>query len=157
MSHQVIYLGWDPGTKGAIAAVTEKLEPIDCIRFQQSTIPEIVEWIEGLGGNSEVPADFRLRAMIERVASRPGQGVSSTFKFGATYGIAQGVLTALHVPWQLVQPKKWQEGLGVAGLEPKERKKALKGVAQQIYPDQPIVAENADAWLIARHAAKSWG
>lgn len=45
---------------------------------------------------------------IEAVHSAPGQGVSSTFKFGANFGWWIGVLDALGYSYTLVTPQKWQ-------------------------------------------------
>ena len=53
---------------------------------------------------------------IEAVHSAPGQGVSSTFKFGANFGWWIGVLDALGYSYTLVSPQKWQ-GLIFKGLK----------------------------------------
>ena len=42
---------------------------------------------------------------IERVASRPGQGVASTFKFGAGWGSLIGLAAGLQIPTELVTPQ----------------------------------------------------
>ena len=44
-------------------------------------------------------------AVIERVASRPGQGSAQTFSLGHSMGAVQGALAALGVPTKLVAPK----------------------------------------------------
>jgi len=44
-------------------------------------------------------------AIVEKVHSMPGQGVSSTFKFGKGYGLVLGILGALAVPIELTTPQ----------------------------------------------------
>ena len=53
-------------------------------------------------------------AIIERVGAMPGQGVSSTFKFGHAAGLIEGVLGAMAVPVMHVAPAVWKRhhGLG---------------------------------------------
>jgi hypothetical protein len=48
-------------------------------------------------------------AVVERVAPMPGQGVSSTFKFGASYGAVLGILGALKIRTALVIPTTWKK------------------------------------------------
>ena len=46
--------------------------------------------------------------VIERASARPGQGISSTFKFGAAYGALRAVAAALGVPTRIVAPTTWK-------------------------------------------------
>ena len=48
-------------------------------------------------------------AIVEKVHSMPGQGVSSTFKFGKGYGLVLGILGALAVPIELTTPQAWKK------------------------------------------------
>src|SRR6187549_1487768 len=48
-------------------------------------------------------------AVVERVASMPKQGVASTFKFGVSVGLIQGVILSHDVPLHLVVPSKWKK------------------------------------------------
>lgn len=52
-------------------------------------------------------------AYLEAVSARPGQGVSSMFKFGTSYGVLLGALAMLGVPVRTVTPQKWRAGVGV--------------------------------------------
>ncbi|AFY60102.1 holliday junction resolvasome, endonuclease subunit [Synechococcus sp. PCC 6312] len=47
--------------------------------------------------------------VIEKVHSMPGQGVSSTFKFGQGYGAILGIAAALSIPTELVTPQAWKK------------------------------------------------
>lgn len=52
-------------------------------------------------------------AVVERVTAMPGQGVSGMFSFGAGYGMLQGILAALEVPYALVTPQTWRKQVGL--------------------------------------------
>nr|DAO72696.1 MAG TPA: HOLLIDAY JUNCTION RESOLVASE [Caudoviricetes sp.] len=45
----------------------------------------------------------------------PGQGVTSMFNFGQTFGWAQGVLEAMGISYELVQPQKWKKEFSITG------------------------------------------
>ena len=47
-------------------------------------------------------------AWIERVHALPGQGVTSSFSFGLSYGLVRGVLAGHGVPLSLVTPNEWK-------------------------------------------------
>src|ERR1700733_7692686 len=47
-------------------------------------------------------------AIVELVASRPGQGVASVFKLGSGFGMVRGVIAACGIPMHLVSPSKWK-------------------------------------------------
>ena len=65
---------------------------------------------------------------LERVASRPGQGVSSVFSFGDTYGAIRGVLGALNIPTYYIAPQTWKKELKISSKE--DSLKAIK----ELYP-----------------------
>jgi crossover junction endodeoxyribonuclease RuvC len=91
-------------------------------------------------------------AALERVNAMPKQGVSSTFKFGANYGIWQGLLAAYGVPHVMPTPREWQKGLvrKSDGPDPKSRSLA---VARRLFPDVDLHrkkdSDKADALLLA--------
>lgn len=66
---------------------------------------------------------------IEAVHSAPGQGVSSTFKFGANFGWWIGVLDALGYSYNLVTPQKWQ---GLLFKDFKDNIGQLKGSTKEV-------------------------
>ena len=68
-------------------------------------------------------------AFVERVAARPGAGVSGMFNFGRGYGQIEGVLAALGVPVTLVTPSKWK-----AALRLPADKSAARLRAAQLWP-----------------------
>jgi len=94
-------------------------------------------------------------AIIERVASMPGQGVSSTFKFGCAFGIIQGVVAALQIPTHFVAPGKWKKHFGLSSDKEECRARAL-----QYWPSRSELFarkkdhNRAEAALIAGYAAE---
>ena len=88
---------------------------------------------------------------IEQVAARPGQGVTSMFRFGLTAGQIIGLVAGLRVPYSLVLPQRWQRlaGCGPAPDEARRRAGQLYPEAVQ-YLTRKRDAGRADAILIAR-------
>ena len=95
-------------------------------------------------------------AYIERVASMPGQGVASTFKFGRSYGFLRGLLVAFAIPFEEVAPGVWQKPFGLPTLKKAgsitAKKNAHRAKAQQLFPGVKMTHAVADALLIAE-----WG
>lgn len=94
------------------------------------------------------------RAYVEKVGATPQMGVTSAFTFGHVTGWIEGMLDALLIPWERVQPKAWQKVIGMTGKEFKgisqaERKRKHKAKAQQLFPQETITHATADAILIA--------
>ena len=89
-------------------------------------------------------------AVIEKVAARPGQGVSAMFNFGMGYGAVLGVMAAIGVPYILVTPQAWKKRAGLI----KQEKDVARTFCQQLYPGVDLKHKNdigrADAILIAR-------
>ncbi len=52
---------------------------------------------------------------LEQVGAMPGQGVSSMFRFGESYGLIQGVCAAKQIPLTLVVPRTWKASVGLIG------------------------------------------
>ena len=69
-------------------------------------------------------------AYLELVGAMPGQGVSSMFNFGVTYGAIRGVLAALQIPMSVVTPVKWQRDLSVA-----KGKEGNRARAAELFPE----------------------
>jgi crossover junction endodeoxyribonuclease RuvC len=72
-------------------------------------------------------------AFVEYAAARPGQGVSSTFKFGVTYGAMKMALAACGVAYTVVTSAKWKSAVGIQTGADKEQSRLR---ALQLFPDQ---------------------
>lgn len=117
-------LGVDPGLTGAIALWDPRDDTL-IIKDMPVTAgvvsPTLLSW--------ELRELAPELAWVEEVHAMPKQGVSSTFKFGASYGAVLGVLAALEVPTLLVTPNKWKRLLGLS-----RDKGASRGRAAQLFP-----------------------
>jgi crossover junction endodeoxyribonuclease RuvC len=114
----MIYMGIDPGQKGGYAMIDGEwvtVKPWDDLNFARD--------VRQLSGK-------RVLAAVEKVGAMPGQGVTSMFSFGTSYGFIQGVLTAFEVAYQLVPPRKWKAEFGLLNTE----KQASVDVARRLFP-----------------------
>jgi crossover junction endodeoxyribonuclease RuvC len=125
--------GCDPGLSGALffidperPATGEAVDlPIHVLTRGGKKKRELD--IAGLVGIlAEHPIDH---AFVEQVSSMPGQGLSSTFSFGKTFGIILGVLSALRLPYTLVVPIRWKRAMHVL-----KDKDAARARASQLLP-----------------------
>jgi crossover junction endodeoxyribonuclease RuvC len=152
-----IVAGIDPGLSGAIALVDAQRVlsvqdmPTYVIAVGRKQRQELDQ-----GSLSELLTGGAIaHVMIERVAARPGQGVTSMFRFGYCAGAVAGMVSALRLPYSFVLPIVWQRaaGCGASGDAARQR-------AAQLYP--AISCEltrkrdggRADAILIARYGLK---
>jgi crossover junction endodeoxyribonuclease RuvC len=137
------FLGIDPGLSGGIALVGSiGSNP----RAQAWKMPETERDVSDLFLSLKSQVS---KAYIERVHSMPGQGVSSSFKFGVSYGFLRGMLIAHGIPFEEVTPQKWQKLLGCLT---KGDKNISKAKAQQIFPNIKVTHKIADALLIGEYA-----
>jgi len=141
-----VILGVDPGGSGAIACIDDGGEPswIKLDSTEADIAHAVASW------DAEHVVDF---AFIERVHSMPKQGVSSSFKFGQSYGFLRGILVALSIPFEEVTPQTWQKSMGCMS---KGNKNVTKARAQQLFPGVKITHANADALLIAEYGRRVW-
>lgn len=117
----MIYIGIDPGLRGGWAIMWDdgsvEVHPWDDKRFIVS-MEEI--WRDGID----------CRCALEKVGAMPKQGVSSTFRFGEEYGMIQGVLKALRIPYQTVPPQTWKKEFS---LLHQDKSKSIE-TAQRLFP-----------------------
>ena len=88
-------------------------------------------------------------AVVERTSAMPGQGVSSMFSMGDSFGVVRGVLSALCVPIIYVPPMVWKKHFKIGS--DKERARAL---AISYFPTAPLARKKdhnrAESLLLAR-------
>lgn len=63
--------------------------------------------------------------VIERVASRPKQGVASSFKFGRSFGVLIGIAQAMQIETHLIPPHVWKRHFGLSSDKEESRARAL--------------------------------
>lgn len=150
---ELCILGVDPGLSGAVA-------------FYFPSRPDLIgaEDMPVVDGSIDV-AHLARRigqmatslAIVERVGSMPGQGLSSTFRFGVAYGAVLGVLGALAIPVHLVAPGKWKRHFALPA-----DKEAARGLAIRTWPASPHFSRKkdhgrAEASLLAKYGASITG
>lgn len=150
-------VGIDPGLSqgkpGALWAERDGVlvETIDMPRvmFDNSSQPFVDGMVVRQFLERHAPNDI----IIEMVGSRPGQGVSTTFKFGTNYGVVVGVALATEFRVKLVSPAVWKRRAGLLGM-PKD---AARILALKLHPEAASELRlkkhggRADAGLIARY------
>ena len=91
--------------------------------------------------------------MIEHVTAMPGQGVTSMFNFGQSFGILKGICSAMQLSVYFVRPAKWKKYFNLINSE----KDASRTRAIEIFPyyssnlSRKKDSNKADAILIASY------
>jgi len=94
-----------------------------------------------------------IKVIIEQVSAMPGQGVTSMFNFGQSYGILKGICSAMQLPMYFVRPAKWKKYFNLINSE----KDASRTKAIEIFPyfssnlSKKKDSNKADAILIASY------
>ena len=92
-----------------------------------------------------------IKVVIEQVSAMPGQGVTSMFNFGQSFGILKGICSAMQLPIYFVRPAKWKKYFNLINSE----KDASRTRAIEIFPyfssqlSKKKDSNKADAILIA--------
>ena len=92
-----------------------------------------------------------VRVVIEQVSAMPGQGVTSMFNFGQSFGILKGICSAMQLSMFFVRPAKWKKHFNLINSE----KDASRTRAIEIFPyfssnlSKKKDSNKADAILIA--------
>ena len=118
-------IGIDPGVSGAIVIV----DPVTSISTAAITMPvlthggkktidsyAIAQWL-----NKCLKDISQTTAIVENVHAMPGQGVTSMFNFGRSFGTIEGILGALAIPCIYV-PSKWKSVYGFQSKDKDEQK-----------------------------------
>lgn len=148
MNYQI---GIDPGCSGAMVVLADG-EPIEW------ELMPTIKLGEKNRVNGAAVAQFLqhypgAHVFLERVGAMPGQGLSSTFGFGHSAGVVEGVVAALGIPYTLVTPQSWKKRAGLLKTE----KDTARARCVQLYPsikELHLKAKGqaiADAILIARY------
>ena len=153
----MLIIGIDPGIKGAICILKDGVV-IDV--FDMPVMPvgkknksqvngsqvynEILKVIE-----NEDKQDVKV--VIEQVSAMPGQGVTSMFNFGQSYGVLKGIFSAMQIPMDFVSPVKWKKHFNLINTQ----KDSSRTKAIEFFPyishklSRKKDANKADAILIA--------
>ena len=153
----MLIIGIDPGISGSI-----------CF-FKDGVIKDVVEMptmIEGKKNKKQVNGSQifneisekiknmdkkNIKVVIEHVTAMPGQGVTSMFNFGQSFGILKGICSAMQLSVYFVRPAKWKKYFNLINSE----KDASRTRAIEIFPyyssqlSRKKDSNKADAILIA--------
>ena len=155
----MLIIGIDPGISGSI-----------CF-FQDGVIKDVVEMptmIDGKKNKKQVNGSQifneisekiknmekkNIKVVIEHVTAMPGQGVTSMFNFGQSFGIIKGICSAMQLSVYFVRPAKWKKHFNLINSE----KDASRTRAIEIFPyysthlSRKKDSNKADAILIASY------
>ena len=153
----MLIIGIDPGISGSI-----------CF-FQDGKIIDVVEMptmtegkknkkqVNGSQIYNEISARIKkldsedIKVVVEQVSAMPGQGVTSMFNFGQSFGILKGICSSMQLPMYFVRPAKWKKYFNLLNSE----KDASRTRAIEIFPyfssqlSRKKDSNKADAILIA--------
>ncbi|HVA19802.1 MAG TPA: hypothetical protein VMU55_06495 [Solirubrobacteraceae bacterium] len=139
----MIVIGIDIGLSGALACHGKGLIAVAdmptmqrgdggaTVRYQVNAagLAELLRaWIVGYDKNEVMVVIEKVSAMPRALNGR-SQGGASTFSLGLSAGIVEGVVSAMHLPHELVPPARWKAALKVPKGKP-----AARALAQRLYP-----------------------
>ncbi len=150
-------IGIDPGLSGAIAILDEK-KVVGIFDMpvmsegkknkRQLNSAQLVSIIKEHKNNNE-----EMAVVVEQVNAMPGQGVTSMFNFGQSFGAIKGVCAALNLPIYFVRPSKWKKHFELIN----SAKDASRTKVIEMYPSlsnqltRKKDVNKTDAILIARY------
>ena len=153
----MIIIGIDPGVSWAISVIENKkvLEA-----YEMPTMIDGKKNKKQVNGaqvtniiKERLEKDKEVIVVVEHVNAMPGQGVTSMFNFGQSFGVIKGVCSALSIPIYFVRPTKWKKHFNLI----KTHKDASRTKVIEVYPEissklsRKKDSNKADAILIARY------
>ena len=148
---KTLFIGIDPGKSGGIAVIEDR---------QARTMPysdeELKKELDRVKLYDLSVADAV--CCLEKGGAMPGQGVTSMFNFGVSYGYIKGVLEAYRIPYQEIPPQRWKKEFGL-----NSDKAASVEVCRRLFPDVSLLATErcrkphdgmAEALLLAEYARR---
>ena len=153
----MLVIGIDPGISGSICFL-DNGKILDVIEMPIMTDgKKNKKQVNGSQVYNEITKRIKqfeknqIRVVIEHVSAMPGQGVTSMFNFGQSFGILKGICTAMQLPMYFVRPAKWKKYFNLINSQ----KDASRTKAIQIFPyistrlSKKKDANKADAILLA--------
>ena len=154
-------IGIDPGLSGAIAVMEDNkvLNIFDIPvmsegkknkrQLNSALLVNLLK--ENINNNEEVAV------VVEQVNAMPGQGVTSMFNFGQTFGAIKGVCAALELPIYFVRLSKWKKYFElINSSKDSSRTKAIEmypKLSNQLTKKKDV--NKSDAILIARYFSET--
>ena len=149
-------IGIDPGLSGAIA-ILENNKVLNIFEIpvmsegkknkRQLNSALLVKLIK-----DNISEKDEVSVVVEQVNAMPGQGVTSMFNFGQTFGAIKGICAALNLPIFFVRPSKWKKHFElINSSKDSSRTKAIEmypSLSNQLSKKKDV--NKSDAILIAR-------
>ena len=153
----MLIIAIDPGISGAI-----------CF-FENGEVKDVIEMptmaegkknkrqVNGYQMHNEISYRIKkydiqnINVVVEQVSAMPGQGVTSMFNFGQSFGVIKGVCAAMQLPIFFIRPAKWKKHFQLINTQ----KDASRTKAIEMFPKISSIlskkkdSNKADAILIA--------
>ena len=155
----MLIIGIDPGISGSICFF-EDGKILDVIEMPTMTDgKKNKRQVNGSQVYNEISKRIKkidkneIRVIIEQVSAMPGQGVTSMFNFGQSFGILKGMCSAMQLSMHFVRPAKWKKYFNLINSE----KDASRTRAIEIFPyfssnlSKKKDSNKADAILLASY------
>ena len=153
----MIVIGIDPGVSGAVSFFyNKKLQDIldmPTMSEGKKNKKQINAAQLSLEIKKRIETSSDINIVIEHVSAMPGQGVTSMFNFGQSFGVIKGICSALTLPTHFIRPVKWKKHFNLIG----SAKDASRTRAIELFPDfsdqmaKKKDSNKADAVLIGRY------
>ena len=153
----MLIIGIDPGISGSICFF-EDGKIVDVVEMPTMTEgKKNKKQVNGSQIFNEISEKIKkldkkeIKVVIEQVSAMPGQGVTSMFNFGQSYGILKGICSSMQLPMYFVRPAKWKKYFNLINSE----KDASRTRAIEVFPyfsgqlSRKKDSNKADAILIA--------
>ena len=150
-------IGIDPGLSGAIAVLEENKVlaiydmPVMAEGKKNKKQLNSAQLVNIIKKNINKSDDIAV--VVEQVNAMPGQGVTSMFNFGQTFGAIKGVCAALNLPIFFVRPSKWKKYFElINSSKDSSRTKVIEmypSLSSQLSKKKDV--NKSDAILIARY------
>ena len=149
-------IGIDPGLSGAIAIIENNTVlgifdmPVMAEGKKNKRQLNSAHLVKLL--NDNISKEEEVSVVVEQVNAMPGQGVTSMFNFGQTFGAIKGICAALGLPIFFVRPSKWKKHFELINSS----KDSSRTKAIEMYPSlsndlsKKKDVNKSDAILIAR-------
>lgn len=149
-----LFLGIDPGLKGAVGAVTSKGQyfgvwdaPIFNVDGRNK------HDIQGMCRILIGVQKLRVKVFLEAVQPFPGPGAVAMFGLGFGKGLWEGILTAFKIPYEAIPPQRWKKQM-MNGMGKSKDASRLK--AQKLFPTAELHLKKHDGRAEALLLAE-WG
>jgi len=149
-------IGIDPGLSGAIAVLEDNkvlnIFDIPVMSEGKKNKRQLNSALLVSLLKENINKDEEVAVVVEQVNAMPGQGVTSMFNFGQTFGALKGICAALELPIFFVRPSKWKKYFELINSS----KDASRTKAIEMYPklsnqlSKKKDVNKSDAILIAR-------